>query len=436
MTSLRRRVSRPPQEQRASPLKRFGWWVALPALAAAVVVHSAGAGNFDEERMGCIGEDPATCPAGTVGEPYSLTIYLTPPDGGRGEDFGCATFHRESGSFPPGLSISDEGYVSGTPTAAGTYEFYLLVKYDKDPACSKVPSDDRFVISINPAVPKLMLGPESTTPGTVGTPYSLQMTATVPDAKTWSIAAGTLPPGLSIDSTTGLISGVPSIAGTYSFAAFAKVNADSRADTKWLTIDVRDVVRVVGSFPFTSAGRAPAEVGVPFTALLTGSGGTGAFTWSVATGALPPGLTLVDGAISGTPTSPGSYAFTATVTDSEGRVAGYPGWMIVEDRLAIATQHLRPAKVGKLYRARISTRGGVGRVKWRLLRGKLPPGVRFAKKRGLLVGTPRSVGARTSKRLIRYRLTLEAADLLGITSTRTFVLVVTTKPKPRRSRRP
>ena len=80
--------------------------------------------------MGCSGENPATCPTGTVGQPYSLTIYLAPPDGGRGEDFGCARFSVSSGSLPPGLSVSDEGLISGTPTAAGSYDFYLTVTYD------------------------------------------------------------------------------------------------------------------------------------------------------------------------------------------------------------------------------------------------------------------------------------------------------------------
>ena len=108
---------------------------ALTAVLLLGVVPSAAAGNFDEQRMNCTGEDPTTCPTGTEGVPYSLAIYLLPPPLGggdpRGEDFGCATFHHTSGSFPPGLSISDEGYIGGTPTQAGTYEFFLTVRYDK-----------------------------------------------------------------------------------------------------------------------------------------------------------------------------------------------------------------------------------------------------------------------------------------------------------------
>lgn len=59
-------------------------------------------------------------------------------------------------------------------------------------------------------------------------------------------------------------------------------------------------------------------VGLPYTALLTGSGGSPPYTWSITVGALPPGLTLnaASGLISGTPTTPGTFAFTITLTDS------------------------------------------------------------------------------------------------------------------------
>ena len=130
--------------------------IAFVCLAGLTIVPGALAGNFDKDKMGCPGESPAACPTATVGQPYSLTIYLTPPDGGRGEDFNCARFHVSSGAFPPGLSVSDEGLVSGTPTTAGSYRFFLTVTYDKEPTCLKLASDDQFTINVNPgAAPRL-----------------------------------------------------------------------------------------------------------------------------------------------------------------------------------------------------------------------------------------------------------------------------------------
>jgi hypothetical protein len=105
--------------------------------------------------------------------------------------------------------------------------------------------------------------------------------------------------------------------------------------------------------------------------------------------------------------------------------------LAVAARLSIATGHLRGTSAGRLYRAKLATRGGVGPVRWRLLRGKLPAGVHFAKKVGLLIGKLRLAAAPKSKRLVRYRFTVQAVDTLGVTSKQRLVLLVSAKPKAR-----
>ena len=387
------------------------------------LASSAPAGNFDEQKMGCTGEDPATCPTGTEGVPYSITIYLVPPDGGRGEDFQCATFHHTGGNFPPGLSIASEGVISGTPTQAGTYDFYLTVKYDKETTCPfKNPSDDRFIININPGVAKLTIGPESTTPGTMGAPYSLQMTASVPDAKTWSINSGTLPPGVALDANTGLISGTPTAAGQFDFQVLAKVNADGRSDAKSLASVVRDPVSIVASEPFTSARRAPSEVSAPFEAMLTATGGNGTYTWSLSSGTLPEGLLFADGAISGTPGAAGVYSFTVTATDSEGRVANYPARIVVVPKLTISTRFVLPARVGKFFQRKLATVGGVKPAVWRVARGPLPRGVSLDRFAGVLYGYPSRPGTR--------RVLFEAKDSYGVIARKTLRISVLPAPRP------
>jgi len=396
----------------------------LALAAAVVIVPGASAGPFDAEKMGCTGEDPVVCPAGTTGQPYSLTLYLLPPDSSRGEDFQCAVFKTTSGTFPPGLSIVDGGYIRGTPTTAGTFSFYLTVTYDRKESCAfddppryKVPSDGRIVIPITPGLPKLTLGPASTVPGTIGTPYSLQMTATVSEPKTWSIVSGQLPPGLNLDASTGLISGTPTTAGTYSFQVLAKVNADSRSDTKWLTVVVRSPLAITPSAPLSPSGPTLWEVGVPLDATLAASGGTGTYTFSLASGSLPDGVAIAaDGTLSGTPQTFGTSRATIRLSDGEGRTASYAAVFTVAPRLAITTIALRPGKVGRVYTGKVTAVGGVKPTLWKLKGTKPPRGIRFDRTLGTLRGLPAARGV--------YRMTFEAVDALGVTATRTLRLIV------------
>ena len=405
---------------RAVSLKRLLFLALLAAAMSLGLASSGPAGNYDEQRMGCAGEGPATCPAATEGVPYSIPLELLGD-----EDEGCAVHQVSSGSFPPGLSVnSDAARVEGTPTQAGTYQFYLTVTLYTCPyECgSKCSSDDEFVIKVNPGVPRLVIGPEqSGVPvGTVSTPYSLQMIASVPDAKTWSLVDGALPPGLTLGSADGLISGTPTTVGTTTFTVRAEIDAQ-RVDTKTLAITVRDRVAI------GTAVTPPSEVGVVFLMPLTATGGTGAFTWSVSSGAMPTGLGLTPtGAIVGKPTQAGRFAFIVTATDAEGRTGAYPTTMTVAERLAVAAQRLRPARQGRFYQVRLKTTGGVQPAVWRIKRGPLPRGMRFDRQLGLLYGTP--TRART------YRMQFEVQDALRVRSAGTVRLVVKAAPKPSKSK--
>jgi large repetitive protein len=407
---------------RVSLSKRVFLAVCLAAAASFVLVPGASAGNFDEQKMGCAGESPATCPEGTVGKPYSLTIYVMPPNDERGEDFGCMTFAPTSGTFPPGLSISDEGYITGNPTQPGTYEFYLTARMDKELWCaetcgSKCSSDDNFIIKINPGVPtkpKLTIGPEATSPGTVGSAYSLSMTANLPDAKTWSIASGSLPPGLAIGSSTGIISGTPLAAGSFTFTVLSVLDAE-RSDTKSLTIDVRERLVITPPDEFDARRIARTEVGVDFLSSLSATGGFGAYTWS--SDDLPPGFDLdADGTIAGDPEVAGSFRFTVAVTDEENRRAAYTARIVVAERLGVVTKKFRTGKVGRRYQAKIVARGGVLPLTFKIKRGTLPRGIFFDPSTGTFFGTPVKAGT--------WKIAFEIVDGLGVKAKGTIKIVV------------
>jgi hypothetical protein len=343
-----------------------------------------------------------------------------------------------SGALPAGLSITQQfnetkaAIISGTPTTAGGFSFYLSVDYNAAPGCAKSSSDNGFIININPAVPRLVLQPEQSgvPSSTVGSPFSLQMTSNLPDAKAWSITAGALPAGLTIDPSTGLISGTPMVPGTFPFTVAATLTNDTlktppRSDTKALTITVRSPLTISGPAGSGSTAMPPAEVGVLFEAPFQVSGGNEVYGSWTTSSVLPEGLTLSpDGMITGRPREAGRFAFTLTITDTEiptPRTVSFSGLIVVAPRLDVATQKLRPGRVGKLYRAKLASSGGVKPTMWRVKTGPLPRGVRLDRKLGVLAGTPRKAGT--------YRVVFEVTDELGVTSTQRLVLVVAAPPK-------
>lgn len=408
-------------------LKRLLLLVAFAVSASLALVPGSGAGNFDEARMGCAGEDPAVCPTGTTGQPYSLRVYLVGD-----EDLGCAVFSVSSGSLPSGLSLSSEGTISGTPTQAGTFDFFLTVTYNKEVTCNKPASDDRFRIAINqgaPPKPKLVIGPETTSPGTVGTPYTLAMTANLPDAKTWSISAGTLPPGLNINPSDGVISGTPTASGTFTFTVRAVIDAQS-SDTKTLGIVIRDRLQIIADTSQTIGfgnQLSPSEVGRPYVHMLSATGGTLVYRWTLTTGILARGIRFANGRFWGRPREEGSFPFTITVTDTENRVATFDGILDVAPRIRILKlEPMEPAIVGKRYVWQFFAEGGIQPTLWRIPRGTLPFGLRLDTRRGVLRGVVRG-------RPGRYKFRLQVRDQLGVPSTKTFLLKV--KPAPKKTKK-
>jgi hypothetical protein len=356
------------------------------------------------------------CPEGVVDGSYSIQFKGS---GGCGPALPYQ-YRVINGALPPGLSLSSSGVISGKPTQAGGWRFWVELS-DEDPPsqswCDPKTAEREFEIGI---LPRILVGPESAAPGTVGVAYSLPMTAVMKYSETqtgppsspvaWSISAGALPPGLALGAD-GVISGAPTTAGSYNFTALAVLDPQ-RSDTKSLTIEVRAPVTI-------SAPLVPrSEVRVPFRLPLTAQGGTEQYTWSLSSGALPEGIELApDGTISGTPLEAGAFRFTATATDGENRTADYSGVLNVAPRLTIATRLLKWARVGRLYRQKLVATGGVIPKTWKIKKGPLPKGIRFDRRLGILSGTPAKAG--------RYRVTFEIVDGLKVKSTKTLRLFVT-----------
>jgi hypothetical protein len=132
----------------------------------------------------------------------------------------------------------------------------------------------------------------------------------------WSLAAGSLPAGLSLDPGSGAISGTPAAAGPGSFTVRVTDSTASapQTATKDLTIAISSALVILTN------SLARAELGQPYDQTLAASGGVPPYTWSIVSGNLPQGLTLEAGTgrIAGTPNEAGDFSLTFQVTDSSG----------------------------------------------------------------------------------------------------------------------
>lgn len=392
-----------------------------------IAVTGASGADFDNDNGACRGTPAdkilSQCPTAYVGEAYQVQIPV--------EQFsGCDPYdwmEIRNGALPDGLSMTRAGVVSGVPTGAGLARFWVWLhdltaaEGGPDWCVNDDKSEREFSIPVDPG---LAIVSSSLKPATVGQPYSdtlatqdvrtLNPPAGNPVQATWSLQSGVLPPGITL-SDSGALTGTPTAEGSYQFVLKA-VNG-SPFDTKTYTLAARQAVSAKS--PFGSGQRPSAEVGAHFGKTFTATGGSGSYTWAVTSGALPPGVALdgTKGTISGSPRAAGKFAFALTATDSEGRAATASAALAVAPRLQIKTRGLKAAKLGRAYEAKLTTAGGAKPVKWKLVSGKLPLGVRFAPRLGTFVGAPRRIGT--------FRVAIEASDALGAKAQSTLVLRVT-----------
>jgi len=230
--------------------------------------------------------------------------------------------------------------------------------------------------------------------GTINTSYTTQLSAsggTTPF--TWTLTSGTLPAGLSL-SSAGVVSGTPTTVGTSTFTVMATDSATipfSSSQTLTLVVNAPTLT-------ITTASLANEVVGKAFSTQLTLTGGVAPYTWSVAGGALPTGVTLsAAGVLSGSPAASGFYSFTAQVKDTEPspQVATKVLTFTVYNALAITTTTLPGGSLHNVYATTtLQFTGGSTPVTWSLSTGSLPAGLSLSAA-GVISGTPTATGTST-----------------------------------------
>jgi len=184
--------------------------------------------RVEDNSVGCptITIAPASLPVGAASTVYSQQLTASGGAGGY-------VYSLQSGSLPTGVTLSATGLLAGTPTAFGPFNFTVRAK-DVDNCLV----DQPYTLTINaPCTPgAISVNPATLPNGFVGTNYSQSLTATGGTAPyTFMVSAGALPNGVSLNASTGALTGTPTASGTFNFTLKA-TDANTCEGTRAYTV--------------------------------------------------------------------------------------------------------------------------------------------------------------------------------------------------------
>lgn len=240
--------------------------------------------------------------SGTVGEALSYTVTAS----------NSPQSFNLSGDLPDGVSFLSES-ISGTPTEAGTFNITLSGNNT-----SGTGADFALTLTIDPAGAVPTITSAAFLSGDANALLSYQITAT--ESPTSYTASG-LPPGLTIDTGSGFISGTPTIDGVYNVDLTAS-NANGTSDVFQLTVIIGDIPQISSSLTISGIEDDPIT-----EYQLSASNSPTSFT--VSTESLPAGLSYSSTTkkITGTPTEAGTFNVEAYASNAVGD--GTPSTIVI-----------------------------------------------------------------------------------------------------------
>ncbi|BBH45774.1 putative Ig domain-containing protein [Pseudomonas sp. KU43P] len=242
---------------------------------------------------------PTSIPGATVASAYSATLVAS---GG----IAPYTYSLSAGTLPAGITLSAAGVLSGTPTAAGSFNFTVT-------ATDNTGFSGTQAYSFSVGQPAPVAGNLTLTVAANSSANPVTLSLSGGPAASVAVASNASNGVASASGTSITYTPNPGFAGSDSFTYTATgPGGTSNTATVSVTVTAPTIVLTPSSIPGATVASA-------YSATLAASGGNAPYTYSLATGTLPAGITLsAAGVLSGTPTAAGSFNFTVTATDNTG----------------------------------------------------------------------------------------------------------------------
>lgn len=336
-------------------------------------------------------------PDGQLGVPYSAQVNQN----GGVAPFTWTDEDQGEPSLPPGLTIDNNGLITGIPTAVGFFDPILTVT-DSCNAPGPQSADNEFQMSIDDPCADVFISTSGLPGGQVGASYSIQLEATggvLP--LSWEEVLGkgsSLPPGLTLASD-GFISGIPTVEGTFNFTVQVTDSCEAGGGFQTDTADLSITIAPANCDPIvTKPPSLPGLVvnGDPQDFQVIASGGFGILTFATEANPdnLPSGLTLsTGGQFAGAANDePGTYRFDLVITDQcsptpqEYRETITMQVIDACEPIQILNTDLPDPRVNAPYSEALQA-NGFPPFTWTLLAGNLPDGL-SVNPAGFLEGTP------------------------------------------------
>jgi hypothetical protein len=372
-----------------------------------------GGGHHPPHTISC------TFPNQTIGVASNLTLTT--------DLSGANAWFLIGGSLPPGLTLSSGGVISGTPTAAGTYQYQ--VRANNNSTGGTVSAGCHLTVDAATVIAPTITTSCPLSQLTTGVAATRTLAANGTGPMTWTISSGALPATMTLSGN--VISGTPLHPGTYLFGITATNSAGSN------TVSCSVVVANAPAPPpppptptITTACPLPnGVVGTAYSQSFAASSGTAPYTFALISGALGSGLSFSNGTVSGTPTHPGTHSFTVRVTDANSQTATKSCSVTVDPDPATLTPTITTAcplpgaSINTAYSTSLAATNGQTPYTFSIVAGtgSLPTGVSLAAN-GAISGTPTVSGT--------FNFTLNVADSANRHSHKACSLVVAAAPPP------